>query len=63
MKCQTCNGIGYWESEDKMIKQLCPKCYGQKEVDWIEEVLGVDINLKYKKEREENLKKFKEQYK
>jgi hypothetical protein len=46
-----------------MIKQLCPKCYGQKEVDWIEEVLGVDINLKYEKEREENLKKFKEQYK
>ena len=36
MICDKCNGIGYWESPDKKIKQWCLKCKGEKELDWIE---------------------------
>jgi len=60
MICDKCNGIGYWESPDKKIKQWCLKCKGEKELDWIEEIFGVDIDQKLERERADNMKKREE---
>ena len=44
MVCDMCGGIGYYRHADPYILQWCPKCHGKREVDWTEEILGVDYN-------------------
>ena len=41
MKCQRCNGTGIIIIED-IWKIRCTLCLGKKELDWIEEIFGVD---------------------
>jgi hypothetical protein len=37
-KCPKCNGLCV---EDKQILMVCKFCYGQKELNWIENIFGV----------------------
>ena len=57
MKCNNCGGFGILLKEslhlqrrygNPSIKLYCPKCKGKKEIDWIENILGVN---KYPNER------------
>ena len=40
MKCDRCNGIGTLSNKD--ITTVCPKCLGEKELDWVENIVGKD---------------------
>ena len=52
MKCDICNGTGYQKDVykiyfgDKLIgsTNMCIKCCGTGEVDWIENIVGKDIS-------------------
>lgn len=47
MKCPECNGLGKERTGISFYKNLCSFCYGKKELDWIEYVLGVDVNSRF----------------
>jgi len=54
MKCDNCNGIGYViktrinkKGRTKYSKNFCIKCKGNKELDWLENVLGINNNFNY----------------
>jgi len=41
MKCDKCNGKGLIPSKEVyLFKELCPKCKGNKELDWLEIIFG-----------------------
>lgn len=42
MICIKCDGKGYLREEGKDKCYICPKCKGNKEYDWLENILGVD---------------------
>ena len=44
MKCPVCNGKEFerLKNSDLPLKVECRFCYGRKELDWIENIFGVD---------------------
>lgn len=48
MICDQCDGTGLTTKSNDIpknfwvIKQTCLKCHGKKEIDWIEDIFGVD---------------------
>ena len=43
MICDKCNGTGnILEDNNIDIYDKCNKCYGKKDLDWIENIVGVD---------------------
>jgi hypothetical protein len=50
MICDKCNGLGYItvreinsSASGSIGCRLCDRCYGKKELDWIENILGINI--------------------
>jgi hypothetical protein len=44
MICKKCNGRGYkWTNKKKI--HICDNCNGRKELDWLEEVFGVEDKI------------------
>lgn len=42
MLCDKCNGTGFVNSKDGPLQEeVCPKCRGQRKIDWVENVVGV----------------------
>lgn len=44
--CDKCNGDGYvytYQGGDYKIKTICDKCWGEKFLDWIENILGKKV--------------------
>ena len=46
IKCDKCEGKGFvWLDRDEFpfpsMSRTCEKCYGKKELDWIENIVGV----------------------
>jgi len=39
--CDKCNGKGNIPTKNPDVVKVCPKCHGKKELDWIENVVGV----------------------
>lgn len=39
--CNKCNGKGHLPTKNPDVVKMCPKCHGKKELDWIENVVGV----------------------
>lgn len=39
--CDKCNGKGNLPTKNPDVVKQCPKCYGKKKLDWIENVVGV----------------------
>jgi len=61
MICDKCNGNGCILNEDKnelsYLYKVCSKCKGNGELDWLENVFGVQINsLSYKEDFISSLK-------
>ena len=40
IKCDKCNGNGI-VLEKEFLGNICPKCDGKKELDWVENIVGV----------------------
>jgi len=41
-KCDKCDGKGHFQPYNMIVyqKQVCDKCWGEKELDWIENIVG-----------------------
>lgn len=40
--CSKCNGEGRIKHKGSRWSDICPKCWGKKKLDWIENVVGVE---------------------
>lgn len=50
MICDKCNGTGYYIEDEKSLNHpWCPKCHGEKKVDWVS-------NAIWKKEKSDYIK-------
>jgi DnaJ-class molecular chaperone len=45
MKCDKCGGEGTIYKHNIYMNKPCDKCFGKKELDWVENIVGVDLPM------------------